>query len=194
MNEASIECPPGMRPVDSASADGGPLCFERFEVSAYDYARCIDAGACPTLDQGNLFVLGHGDHPVQFVGRDGAELYCAWQGRRLPSREEWARAATNAGTTAYPWGDDAPAPTDGPARICGLGSVDTCVVGSHAAGNAASGLSDLIGNVAELVFDGEGVCAAGGSYLSDEEFLTPANCAPFAEPSFDVGFRCAIEP
>ncbi len=48
---------------------------------------------------------GRGDHPINCVTFEQARQFCGWAGGRLPSEAEWEFAASNAGTTRYPWGD-----------------------------------------------------------------------------------------
>jgi formylglycine-generating enzyme required for sulfatase activity len=46
------------------------------------------------------------DEPVRFVNFDDAVQFAELAGKRLPSEEEYERAATNGGKNRFPWGDD----------------------------------------------------------------------------------------
>jgi hypothetical protein len=79
--------------------------------------------------------------------------------------------------------------------------LETCEAGSTSAGDSITGISDLVGNVAEYVSDGAGYCLAGGYYGSNTAAaLAGDTCVAFdsaslTDPGFELaqlGFRCVL--
>lgn len=98
-----------------------PYYIDRTEVTAGAYAACVQAGACPPLDQGDSFSPahttictynkpGHERHPINCVNFVEATKFCAWAGKRLPTEAEWELSARGATGRPFPWGDAYPEP------------------------------------------------------------------------------------
>jgi formylglycine-generating enzyme required for sulfatase activity len=74
---------------------GQTLAVMRHQVTAADYQRCIEAGACSRGDRDEAA----SDQPVVKVSWRDAQAYASWLSRetgvpfRLPTDEEWAYAA-----------------------------------------------------------------------------------------------------
>jgi toxoflavin biosynthesis protein ToxD len=138
---------------------------------------------------------GRAKHPVVLVTHDEASLYCAWRGARLPTEDEWERAARGQEGRTYPWG-----PGYDQFRVNnatrGVGS--TVEVAALPQGATPDGIYDLGGNVYEWTstpwpgskdgvvvkgngWDGRGGYGRGAARLSWSADLRNVN----------LGFRCA---
>lgn len=57
------------------------------------------------LWRNGTYPKGRGDHPVVLVDHDDAAAYCSWRGARLPTEEEWEKAARGPNGNIFPWGE-----------------------------------------------------------------------------------------
>lgn len=197
-----------------------PFRIHRTEVSNAAYDACVAARVCEPLawrvagfkDAAAFRDLGGADQPAAGVTWQQAVTFCAWSGGRLPSEEEWEKAATYAAGDGdkrrWPWGDDAPDCARANAAACRHGrtlGVDTLPLGASDAGAL-----HLAGNVWEWTTGAYTVkrrqlfrrtteehrVLRGGSYDSKPSALRPtfrrhddpATVSPL------YGFRCVFDP
>jgi formylglycine-generating enzyme required for sulfatase activity len=133
--------------------------IDKFEVTNSRYMDCISAKACsyPTDTKlGDVDYFGNGEfknYPVIRVTQELAKEYCSWRDARLPTGEEWEKAARGTDGRIYPWGDE----TDTYSRANGPGSEDgfelIAPIGSFPLGVSPYGVFDMAGNVSEYVSD-----------------------------------------
>jgi len=149
----------------------------------------------PQYNQPDQPVIGISyDHAVRFASWLSAQLGVV---KRLPTEEEWEKAARGGLDVIYPWGDESP--TDGVrANYNGNGRFRApSPVGSFEAGRNAYGLYDMAGNVWEWTSTaGAGrQIVKGGSWMDGPADLRISNRRE-VDPSqgyVDVGFRLVME-
>lgn len=183
--------------------------LDRTEVTIASYRLCAEQGSCPwpTAQEGvpfssRILDAAYADHPVTFVDWAGAQSYCDWAGKRLPSADEWEVAAAVAPATQryylYPWGNSF---AELLANNRSTGVNDTQAVGSyHPAGDSSFGLSDMAGNVAEWTATEAGYqdealyIVKGGSYADLADALQAHDSQSLAASTSAswLGFRCAV--
>lgn len=92
------------------------------------------------------------DHPVVGIAWEAATAYCRWLGERLgldvrlPTEDEWERAARGDDGREFPWGEEY---QTGLANLVDLGIGTTMPVGSFPDGASPFGVLDTAGNADE---------------------------------------------
>jgi serine/threonine protein phosphatase PrpC/formylglycine-generating enzyme required for sulfatase activity len=167
--------------------------IDRTEASVADYMACVEAGACreplvePEPDD-YLTSPQYQTYPMRWLSWQAAQAYCAWAGKRLPTQQEWEKAARGTDGRLYPWGDDwneTNAVYQGNVQMAGPYPIPD-PVDAYPVGASPCGALNMAGNLLEWTAD-ENV-ARGGSYMDLPEYLQ----APHIFDTFIEGQGLAI--
>jgi hypothetical protein len=144
------------------------------------------------------------DQPVIGISYYDAVRFAAWLSaqlgvpKRLPTEDEWEKAARGGRDVIYPWGDQSP--TDGVrANYNGNGRFgSSSPVGSFEAGRNAYGLYDMAGNVWQWTSTAKAtgsLIVKGGSWMDGPADLRVSNRRELdsSKGYVDVGFRLVRE-
>lgn len=137
-----------------------PYWIDRYEVTVFDYAQCVQTGRCDgaplvNLDPSNRRSL----EPIVGVTWEEARRYCASLRQRLPTEAEWERAARGMSGRRFPWGEHyasswANHGSVGTSKLDASDGYDGIApVGTYPQGRSADGLEDMAGNAAEWTAD-----------------------------------------
>ena len=165
--------------------------IDKTEVTQQDYKEIMG---------GAKFSFKGGNHPAEQISWYKAASYCKKLGKRLPSQEEWEKAAKGQTKTKYFWGKKPDA-----AYAWYGGDYD---LGHHPVGQKkpnSFGLIDTSGNVWEWTstadaklseYSGETLdkrVVMGGAFNVSANLITPDSRMSLYAKSrlFNVGFRCA---
>lgn len=181
--------------------------IDRFETTNEQFAAFLESTSYRPASDADY--LKHWDRPgrehpewsasfpVVWVSREDAQAYCGWRGARLPTEQEWEKAARGASGRFFPWGDEIETGEEANAASDRL----------EPAGNRPGDVSpyrvyDLGGNASEWTStrasaSGRDLAVVrGGSFLGGFNEMLTFNRSltdPGARQE-NLGFRCAANP
>jgi formylglycine-generating enzyme required for sulfatase activity len=174
--------------------------IDKTPVTNAEYARFVaeTSHSAPRYWKGTTPPKDKLDHPVVEVSWQDAMGYAQWSGKRLPTAEEWEKAARGKDGREYPWGAWEP----GHCNTSEAGVGDTTPVGQYSPqGDSPYSCVDMAGNVWEWTANdfvsiwlrwGEKV-QRGGSWFHAAPSARCA-CRDFNATGcrYDYGFRCVV--
>ncbi len=203
-------------PNPRSSVYVGAFYIDRHEVSNRAYKEFCDQTARPYPAAASWdadYFTAKPDYPVVNVTFEDAESYAAWAGKRLPTEEEWEKAARGDDGRIYPWGFSSPI-TEANAEGRGDGHAETSPVSAFPDGASPYGALNMSGNVwewtatkypvtPEEMADMQSVMRESSSewrVLKGGSFVTPADDrdlsaymragSPINGKNPSIGFRC----
>ena len=161
--------------------------IDKYEVTNKQFAKF-------NLD--HKYGRGGDNYPVTMVSLNDAVAHCEALDKRLPTEQEWEKAARGTDGRAYPWGNEfnkvlcitkeSSAVEGQPALIAPVGSCEK--------GNSPYGVADMAGNVWEWTssYDERYSILKGGSFFEGSNFATTfSSLLSIPDDAKDyVGFRC----
>lgn len=130
--------------------------MDLYETTNAQYKRYFDAVQAepPIHWRKGTYPPDKANHPVVYVSWHDANAYCQWNGKRLPTEEEWEKAARGTDQRHFPWGvqydvKKANTPQHWLAKGVEVRKGSTMPVGSFEDGKSPYGLYDMAGNVYE---------------------------------------------
>ena len=176
---------------------GAAFYIDRYEVTNSQYEQFMKDTRSRQPKYSRRQLLNGPRQPVVGVGWADAEAYAKWAGKRLPTEEEWEKAARGTDGRAWPWGS---VPNNAFYNGRAQAASAPVKVGSFSpSGDSVYGVSDMAGNVWEMT---SGIWRDGGKVIRGGSFLNPVGdvrvttrwaAGDPVNGAVWLGFRCAMD-
>ncbi len=185
--------------------------IDKHETTVSQYRIYIEATGKPAPKFMDDEKFGKANHPIVGVTWLEASDYCRWTSKRLPTEQEWEKAARGTDRRMYPWGNEAD-----PKRTNTRGKGDnqryTSTVDGFSEGKSPYGVLNMAGNVWEwtqdwyLPYPGNETpndmfgktlkVIRGGSWKANMDLARSAvrGKAMPDQRQYYIGFRCVKQP
>jgi hypothetical protein len=190
-----IFIPPGVC-VDGRGehVECNPFYIDKYPVTTKEYHEFLaETDYVPSgIVQLEFLTSKNENHPVTGITYTDAVAYATWAGKRLPTENEWVRAAYADQAIDYPWGNEFEIER---CNTLESGLLSTTPVAEFPTGQSQFGVFDLAGNVWEWISDdcGKTAIVRGGSWQHIKELASRKGrfVKKTIASSDSLGFRCA---
>jgi formylglycine-generating enzyme required for sulfatase activity len=199
----SVSAPAISAPVDMVLVPEGSFRFgekkesvplpafyiDKTEVTNEAYLKFVDEMHHTLPEQ---FPRDMPDYPVVNLTIDDARAFARWAGKRLPTTQEWEKAARGTDGRMFPWGN---APDSSRANV---GTNKISPANGFQLGASPCGALQMVGNVWEFVepTDGSGMIKIRGGGFNEtfqqiqEHVISDSATVAADWKHGDLGFRC----